>query len=416
MATTRTPTTPTRPTPTQTTPTRRSAARALARCLEPVSAEEFLAGHWEQQPLVVERGEPGRYDDLLSEADVERLVCSAGIRYPAFRLVKEGAQLDVGTYTEDIRWRPPLTAVADVGRVAEEWEAGATIVLQALHVLWRPLAVFCRDLERTLAHPTQTNAYYTPAGSQGFAVHHDTHDVFVLQVAGEKRWTVYEPLVELPLKDQRYSEDLGDHGAPTHELTLRAGDTLYLPRGWLHEAETSDTDSLHLTVGVNVYTWMDAFKAALEACADDVEFRRAVTEDGIGGEELVNRVRGRLDPDDVALRRRRRFVSTRRPILDGQLSHLRAAEHLEQESTVERRSTVIAQLEADEDAVVLAYEGKELRFPGSVRADVAFCAESDDPFRPADLPGDLDAESRLVLVRRLVREGFLRATAISEGA
>jgi ribosomal protein L16 Arg81 hydroxylase len=28
------------------------------------------------------------------------------------------------------------------------------------------------------------------------------------------------------------------------ELTLRAGDTLYLPRGWLHDALTSETDSL----------------------------------------------------------------------------------------------------------------------------------------------------------------------------
>ena len=32
----------------------------------------------------------------------------------------------------------------------------------------------------------------------------------------------------------------------------------------------------------------------------------------------------------------------------------------------------------------------------------------DGPFTAADLPGRLDEESRLVLVRRLVREGLLR--------
>ena len=94
------------------------------------------------------RGEAGRFDDLLSEADVERLVCSTGIRYPAFRLVKEGAQIDPRAYTRDIPWRPPITAAADVGRVLAEWEAGATIVLQALHLNWRPVAAFCRELER----------------------------------------------------------------------------------------------------------------------------------------------------------------------------------------------------------------------------------------------------------------------------
>jgi lysine-specific demethylase/histidyl-hydroxylase NO66 len=357
---------------------------------------------------VVERNEAGRFDDLLSEADVERLICSTAIRYPAFRLVKEGGQIDVGQYTSDVRWRPPLSAVADVGRILAEWEEGATIVLQALHVNWRPIAVFCRELERDLGQPTQTNAYYTPRGSQGFAVHHDTHDVFVLQVAGEKRWTVYEPLLELPLKDQRYSEALGRAGDPTHELTLRAGDTLYLPRGWLHEAATSDADSLHLTVGINTYTWMDALRAALADCADDVEFRRAVPQDGIGGAELLEALRERLDPDEVAGRMRARLVSTRRPILEGQMGQLRALESLGPETEVERRPTVIAEVETRDGAVVLAFEGKKVSFPAAVWVDVTYCAEVEASFRPRDLPGDLDEESRLVLVRRLVREGFLR--------
>ena len=77
-----------------------------------------------------------------SEADVERLVCSTAIRYPAFRLVREGGQLDVGAYTANVPWRPAFTRTADVPRVLAEWEAGATIVLQALHVNWLPLAVF----------------------------------------------------------------------------------------------------------------------------------------------------------------------------------------------------------------------------------------------------------------------------------
>ena len=57
----------TRATPTRTTPTRtpRSSA-ALERAVEPFELERFLAEHWERQPLVVPRGEEGRFDDLLS--------------------------------------------------------------------------------------------------------------------------------------------------------------------------------------------------------------------------------------------------------------------------------------------------------------------------------------------------------------
>jgi cupin superfamily protein len=357
----------------------------------------------------VPRDEQGRFDDLLSEADVERLVCSTAIRYPAFRLVREGGQLAVGSYTSDVSWRPPFTATADVPRVLAEWEAGATIVLQALHVNWHPLAVFCRLLEEALGHGVQANAYYTPRGSQGFGAHHDTHDVLVLQVAGGKRWRLYDPLFELPLKHQRYSSALGEHGAPTDELELRAGDTLYLPRGWLHEAETSATDSLHLTIGITAYTWLDAVKDALADCEDELAFRRGA--DGGGdASELAELLAERLGPDAVERRRRQRFLDSRRPIREDGLSQLRALEGLGEESVVERRETVVADLEHVDGGVELVFEGKSIRFPVHAAAEVEACFEREDPIRVSELPGELDLEGRLVLVRRLVREGFLRVS------
>jgi lysine-specific demethylase/histidyl-hydroxylase NO66 len=359
---------------------------------------------------VVPRNEPGRFDDLLSEAEVERLVCSTAIRYPAFRLVRDGGQLALGDYTTDVSWRPPFTATADVPSVLGAWEAGATIVLQALHVNWHPLAVFCRLLEEALGQAVQANAYYTPRGSQGFAVHHDTHDVLVLQVAGEKRWRIFEPLLELPLKHQRYSSALGEHGTPVEDLVLRAGDSLYLPRGWLHEAETSSTDSLHLTIGFTGYTWLDAVKDALAECEDELVVRRAASREPDGGAEIAELLAQRLDPDEVERRRRRRFVDSRRPIREDGLAQLRALDSLSAESLVERRETVIAELEESDDGPVLVFEGKQIRFPAHAAAEVEACFVSESPVRVTELPGRLDDGGRLVLVRRLVREGFLRVT------
>jgi hypothetical protein len=405
------PTTPTRRTPTRTRPTqtriRPTPASSLARAVDPVSTEEFLGEYWERKPLVVARDEERRFDDLLSVADLERLLCSGGLRYPAFRLVKAVEKIDVSSYTTSIPWRPaPFSGTAEIGRVLSEFEAGATLVLQGLHHSWPPLAEFCRLLEQELEHPAQANAYFTPRAAQGLPVHHDTHDVLSLQVSGEKRWLVYEPALELPLKDQRYKPDLGGPGEPIHDVTLKPGDTLYLPRGWLHEAATSSADSLHITVGVNVYTWLDAFKAALVECGDEVGFRRSPDGDA---DELVELLRGRLDPDHVAMRRRQKLVGTRRAVLADQLSQLRGLEGLTVETPVERRGTVIFDL----DGSTLVFEGKRVTVPDDAREDVEFVAAADDRFTPAELPGDLDDESRLVLVRRLVREGFLR---ISEAA
>ena len=357
------------------------------------------------------RDDAGRFTRLLSTADVERLLCSSGLRYPSFRLVKAGTQLHARDYTVDLPWRPtPFTGTANVDRVLAEFEAGATIVLQGLHLSWEPLRLFCRALERDLGHTVQANAYYTPRHSQGLGVHHDTHDVLVLQVAGEKRWLVYDPVLELPLRDQRYSPELGGPGEAVHDVVLAPGDTLYLPRGWLHEALTSETDSLHLTIGVNVYTWLDAFKAALDDCAGEVTFRHSVDADGTGGDGLLELLESRLRPDDVARRRRERFVRGRRPVRDGQLTQLRALDALTGDTEVERRPTAIAELRDDGDAVVLEFEGKAIRFPRRVREQVEFVTDADTPFRADELPDGLDPAGRLVLVRRLVREGFLRVS------
>jgi bifunctional lysine-specific demethylase and histidyl-hydroxylase NO66 len=388
-------TTPTRTTPTRTTP----SPAALERAVEPFPVETFLAEHWERTPLVVPRAEEGRFDDLLSERDVERLVTETGLRTPAFRLVKAGET--VGGYTTNLPWRPSaFTGVADVRRVLREFERGATIVLQGLHHLWLPLARYCRGLEAFLGHPVQANAYYTPAGSQGLPVHHDTHEVITLQVAGEKRWLVYEPVLELPLKDQRYRSELGEPGEPVLDVTARAGDTLYLPRGWLHQAMTTDSDSLHITVGVNVRRWVDEARAELDAAEHDLEFRRTI--DGPEPPALPS-----LDPDAARARARARFVRTRRPILDGQLSELRSLPSLGADDELVRRDTVIADLHG----TTLTFEGRTLRFPERLAAELEFLVTTEDPFTAADLPGELDAAGRLVLVRRLVREGFLRRSA-----
>jgi Cupin superfamily protein len=305
----------------------------------------------------------------------------------------------------DVSWRPaPFTGMPNVSKIAREFERGATLVVQGMHHWWRPLAAFCRSLEAQLGHSAQANAYFTPRRAQGLPVHHDTHDVFCLQLAGEKRWLIYDPVWELPLRDQKYDADeMGGPGDPVLDVTLRPGDTLYLPRGWLHAATTSEDESLHLTVGVNVYTWVEAFRAALDDCARDVAFRRSPSGDA---SELVEALASRLSPDDVERRQRRKLVKTRRPVLDGQFEALRALESLDVDTELERRETVLVELEGSS----LRFEGTTLDFPEHVQEELEFVVAADAPFRAADIPGSLDEEGRLSLVRRLVREGLLRPT------
>ena len=228
----------------------------------------------------------------------------------------------------------------------------------------------------------------------------------MLQVAGEKRWRVYEPLPRAAAQGQRWSGGARRAGGPsTTSSSVRATRSTSRAAG-LTRRETSDSDSLHLTIGVTVYTRMDAVRAAVEACADDSR-SGARPDDGETDDDLLAALAERLRPEQVVRRRRERFVRTRRPIREAELSQLRALDDLTLETAVERRPTVVADALTSED-VRIVFEGKEVVLPRRRREDVEFVAAAEGPFRPADLPGPLDDDGRLVLVRRLVREGFLR--------
>lgn len=101
----------------------------------------------------------------------------------------------------------------------------------------------------------------TPAGTQGFAPHYDDIEAIVLQLEGKKRWRVYKPLNEnevLPrFSSSNYSqEDLSD---PIIDVILEAGDLMYFPRGYIHQANAcDDIHSLHITVSTyQKNTWGD---------------------------------------------------------------------------------------------------------------------------------------------------------------
>ena len=120
---------------------------------------------------------------------------------------------------------------------------GATIVLQGLHRTWGPLIDFTQQLGEELGHPVQANAYVTPSQSTGFSDHYDVHDVFVLQMAARSVGASGRPCTRHPAGravDRPPGRGRGGRpAAPDLEFTLRPGDVLYLPRGWIHSAPPS---------------------------------------------------------------------------------------------------------------------------------------------------------------------------------
>jgi ribosomal protein L16 Arg81 hydroxylase len=338
--------------------------------------------------------------------------------------VQDGEPIDPARYTRAARVGATRHAdVADAGKVLDLFAAGATVVLQSLHRWWPPLAGFCRELELALHHPVQANAYLTPAGAQGLAPHHDTHDVFVLQSHGTKRWQVREPAMEAPLARHRSDHAEAAARPVVLDAHLTAGDCLYLPRGWVHSATAQEGVSLHVTVGVLATTTYDVLRALVDRAADEPAFRRTLAVGWVddpaavveqAAKDLAAFLQERADPADVGARLARRFWTNRRPLLGGHLLELARLDAVDDATVVVRRAGTVCRISTEDGQVVQLLGDREVRLPAPVEPAVSRLVDG-RPHRVGELADLMDEASRLVLVRRLVREALVRTSPAGSG-
>lgn len=169
----------------------------------------------------------------------------------------------------------PITT-PDPARARHLWADGATIAFQRLDRCLPSLARTCAALSAHLGHPLQCSAYLSPPGRQGLDVHHDTHDVVVIQLEGSKSFQLFDPVVDRPVPRIDLSADQAATAQPTRQYLLQPWDLLYMPRGVPHCAVAGQTASLHLTLGILSQTWT----SLVEPLAKEVYFleplRRAI--------------------------------------------------------------------------------------------------------------------------------------------
>jgi lysine-specific demethylase/histidyl-hydroxylase NO66 len=402
------------------------ARPALRRCIS-VDPQVFAAEHWSRRPLLSTAAElGGTFTDLLDLDAVDELLSTRGLRTPFLRIAKDGAVVDASRFTGSQGAGAEVADQVSSDSVLRLFAEGSTVVLQGLHRLWPPLIEFAGQLAADLGHPTQVNAYVTPPSSRGFSPHYDVHDVFVLQVAGEKHWTIHEPVLPDPLRTHPWTDRSAEvtaaaERAPVIDTVLRPGDALYLPRGYIHSAVALGGISAHLTIGVHSVTRWGAVESALDLvrtlAADDPELRRSLplgvdladpgttTEDVAAVLSGLHRWLDRVDPAAVADALRARTWAQVRPAPVAPLAQSSAAAALDTDTALRVRPLLRVQLrEPVGDRVALVAGRRTHDLPATTRPALAALLAAGE-LKVGDLPG-LDAADQLTLARRLVTESI----------
>ena len=198
-----------------------------------LSAAQFMRRYWQKKPLLVRGAMPGIMPPL-DRAALFALAAEEGVESRLIRQQTKGWTLRHGPFAR--RSLPPTT------------QAGWTLLVQGV------------DLHHDAAHALLRDFRFIPdarlddlmisyaSDGGGVGPHFDSYDVFLLQVAGRRRWSIgrqkdlsLQPGV--PLK-------ILQHFEPEHSWVLEPGDMLYLPPRYAHDGVAEGGDCMTYSIGL----------------------------------------------------------------------------------------------------------------------------------------------------------------------
>lgn len=260
----------------------------LGRLLAPVTPARFFERMWSRRSAHL-RGEASRFADLLADGDWRPLLEAGGV-------------VDAATRDEEGRQHQRRVDPSDA---PEALAAGQTICADVSRA--PPVASLLGSLHGALRSYRGTpfaKLYVSPPGA-GFAPHMDGDHVFVVQLAGQKRWWYSrEPaLPNAPLGGKVVGDQavhtfprdgvaiVDETGAPippfdrdaAEHVTLEPGDVLYLPPGTWHTTEAK-TESVAISLSP---ARTPLFVLALDALRERLQERRALWADVIEPEQTA---------------------------------------------------------------------------------------------------------------------------------
>lgn len=276
---------------------------SLASILQPMSPEDFFAGAHDRVPVHIP-GDPDKFLYAMSWDAMSDLLNQTAIWSPAsLQLYLDGQPVPAPEYASQGVTRDGAPGLlVDLDRVRGWIGRGASVVLNDIETLTPGMKEIARVLGSEPGGKVQGNLYCSWRAHQAFPVHFDTHDVFAMQIAGDKRWRIYQQHFKDPINHPEFKAlDQAYHdkhcGAISQEFVMTPGDMVYIPRGFYHDAIAETDATLHLSFSVVPVIGLDLISAVFERAVHDEVFRKAIPDpdrDEKATEQHLVRLAGRF--------------------------------------------------------------------------------------------------------------------------
>lgn len=244
---------------------------SLANLLRPLDRDAFLADLYGRTYCHVP-GQAEKFRALFTWDALNRILERPRLEHTRCRLVRDAGLIDpTRLRTATLNRRGDRVERLKPETLMAHLRDGATLIVDSVHELCPPLSELVISLGRVLHEPVEINAYVSCGRAPGYGPHFDNHDVFVIQIAGRKRWRIY-PTTAGPDPESNGHDHVRGDTAPVFDQTIQAGDLLYIPHGTTHEVTGLSEPSLHLTIGVTKKTGLDLLAWVVEQLRETAPF------------------------------------------------------------------------------------------------------------------------------------------------
>lgn len=397
-------------------PTTAEAQFDLEKILSPIQPEQFFDQYWEQEPLVIRREDAQYFHSLLNISHVDQILDLHRPTGKSIRVIKDQAPLLASKYENQ-------DGSLNLNQLYAAYADGYTVVINEVQRFCQPLKILCAKMSAALSHQTVANMYLTPKNQKALKPHYDTHDVFAIQAHGTKVWRIYDATTETPLLNSFQPIFKREQLKNMREITLRAGDMMYMPRGVPHEAYTTDESSLHITLGVNAVQWIDLlYKSIQQLAFSEVKLRNALPPGFLKAENWNQKFYQEMEAGFKAALQSvaenalmqggvhllaEEFRKDQLLRGDGHFAHLDEADTLTLDTRLEKRQDAVCSVQNLGTIARISFPGNTIKGPSHITPALQFIAQAKGAFLLKDLP-DLSDTNKVKLAARLIRGGLLK--------
>ncbi len=386
--------------------------------LQPITFSDFSSNYWENKFLHLERENKNYYKNLFSIKVFDSIIEYGKPRGKSLRVVRNQEPLLPTKYEKS-------DGSINLNQLYAAYSDGYTLVINEIQKYSESINRLVHNMRQQLSHNVKANAYLTPANQKALAPHYDTHDVFVLQISGEKHWNFYDDTsFKTPLLNSFQPIFKETQLSEKKEITIKAGDLMYIPRGMPHDAHTTDESSLHLTIGIYPTQHVDLYSKAIQSLAQsDIDLRKALPIGFLNYveadkkkfiKELSSKFRNSLEKifeenslDNSLFIIHDEFRNEIQPKSDGHFAQLDKIADLTIETKLIKRENMPTKVLQQGPYSRIIFPGNVIKGPVHIAPCFDFIANAKYGFRVEEIPLVNDA-NKIKLCKRLVRGGLLK--------